>query len=304
MFSSTTTKLLEGPVRWFPDPLAPRGTSPGAFSQRRNRAFTLVELLVVIGIIAVLISILLPALNKARRAANEVACASNLHQMGMATIMYTNEWKYYPGCYGVSASAGGDLIAAWPTRLRKYLGGQKIFRCPSQIQDYEWLPNQTTAPFANFNDTGYGYHLGESLLVRQTGRFSYGYNDWGTGPSNTLPQHGLGGDLGPNTTGELKASRVRKSAEMILITDIKADPVTTDYFFNVDPADPHQAPSTIHRGGSNVLYCDAHVSWKPLKDLVLYSVINTNIKYPSNSPIYQQNCPQWNNDNKSFPPPP
>src|SRR5687767_11786674 len=108
---------------------------------RRAGGFTLVELLVVIGIIALLIAILLPSLSKARKQAVSVACSSNLRQMGQAMIIYTNDNKAYPGSLFVR---GGNYYAVWPTRLRKALGGNarsggnNIFWCPAQEPSFQW----------------------------------------------------------------------------------------------------------------------------------------------------------------------
>jgi prepilin-type N-terminal cleavage/methylation domain-containing protein/prepilin-type processing-associated H-X9-DG protein len=114
----------------------------------RQGGFTLVELLVVIGIIALLVSILLPTLNSARDSAQSVKCLSNLRQLGQATIGYTadNDLALPPGFIsnGYSNAAFGHNRAAtsWPVELDDYLGttdddsgGQaisQVFECPSE----------------------------------------------------------------------------------------------------------------------------------------------------------------------------
>jgi prepilin-type N-terminal cleavage/methylation domain-containing protein len=113
-----------------------------------RRAFTLVELLVVIGIIAVLVSILLPALNKARDAANKVACASNIRQLTFATLLYAQEnksvfprqgaMKTFKGVFGAVESADNFAGQDWWNLFQRQLGGNIGTITPNDTANPRW----------------------------------------------------------------------------------------------------------------------------------------------------------------------
>jgi prepilin-type N-terminal cleavage/methylation domain-containing protein/prepilin-type processing-associated H-X9-DG protein len=115
---------------------------------RTPKAFTLVELLVVIGIIALLISILLPSLNRAREQAKTVQCLSNMRQMGSTLNMFASEHKGYlpkawfndrPFSWDFWKPPAGELwnypngdTWEWSYILSTYVGkNEGVFRCPS-----------------------------------------------------------------------------------------------------------------------------------------------------------------------------
>ena len=113
-----------------------------------QRAFTLVELLIVIGIIAVLISVLLPALNSARRSASNVYCKSNLRQIGLAVEMYINDHKGFPV----------DERGAVATRWKGVLGNTPYRWGIDRISNYN--PHGVTTAFvASTTPENLGLHV-------------------------------------------------------------------------------------------------------------------------------------------------
>ena len=145
-----------------------RGAQPGAF--------TLVELLVVVAIIAVLIGLLLPALSRARLAAQSVACLSNVRQLTLAQQAYANEYRGQLVDYGFShGSEQADAALAWVNALSKFSDSPIVSRSPvdtsphwSQEDGGPGIPVPGSAA-GTFRVTSYGLnemvtrHLAERL---------------------------------------------------------------------------------------------------------------------------------------------
>jgi prepilin-type N-terminal cleavage/methylation domain-containing protein/prepilin-type processing-associated H-X9-DG protein len=224
-------------------------TSPNAqLASSARKAFTLIELLVVIAIIAILAAILFPVFGRARENARRSSCQSNLKQIGLGIMQYTQDYdeRFPPAFSGnVSINGSAPAEAAWTALVQPYIKSTQVFVCPS-----------------NTKNTTYMSRTNNTILMSYICNGIADANNYGGVQPINRPAYGGGANL-----SQFQAP----SQTLVVLENIGGSPAES--LFTVGDVGTGQVDFTNHLGTSNFLFADGHVKAQKATSLATTSPV-------------------------------
>lgn len=238
-------------------------------SAGRNSGFTLVEMLVVIGVIAVLAALLLTALARAKTTAVTTQCKNNIRQLGIAIQLYASDGD------GLPYSADSRTSDVWFTSVASYYNSNyAIMQCPT----FKGSRPANEALYFGFSAVGYLPPVDVTIPGQVVG-VSYGYNGYGISAADQS-NWGARGCLGlgpislsPPFPTRTKTYSLARPDDMVAIADSMPLPFPGSryayiyaYILALNTVD--MPPKDRHAGMDNVNFADGHMATIPHKKLV------------------------------------